>query len=376
MYEIIIYLRWCNDFSRKEKIYYIKHLSKGYMERCSYIDFKYCDIFTIYFDYVYNDGKRDINTIKAALNSCRKRDRLKYHYFLYEGLIRYFNCDSDHRDYLSLSGKLFSAYAKDKAYGNHNLRGLQYIVSDDDIRYYSRRSFKKLNIDFIIKSNRNINTLHVIALDSKYYTRFSKYFLLQQKKNSIRVHIHIINPTLEQLNELSSNEVNHSIEYEGFSDKKPYYISSRFLIMNKVMEEYRNVENFLITDADCIINEESVFDLISDFGKSSMHSFAMQSNQSFYPWSKHGAGMVLVKNNNVSLRFFKLFNKCFFALYDIDRSNVMNTQWWIDQGIIYSLIEYYDIELFTIEDIGSYIFFPKGDKDLELKEFLEKKGKK
>lgn len=96
-------------------------------------------------------------------------------------------------------------------------------------------------------------------------------------------------------------------------------------------------------------------------------NLAIQNNSAFYPWSRHGAGIVMIKNNTQMMEFFDFFNRSFNQLYDRDRNSVMNTQWWIDQAIIYCLICLLKIDIFILEKVEEYIYFPKGDKDVELK---------
>lgn len=84
--------------------------------------------------------------IHRALSLCRFEDYDKYHFLLYLGLQKYWLGEESHLSYLSESGKIFRKYAKEKKYGNHNLRGLQFMISRNDIEQYSKS--EKLNITY------------------------------------------------------------------------------------------------------------------------------------------------------------------------------------------------------------------------------------
>lgn len=86
--------------------------------------------------------------------------------------------------------------------------------------------------------------MHLIALDNKYFDRFSKYMFLGLNQDLFTLHIHLINPTQDQIDILEKENVNYSYEYENYLDNKPYLISSRFLILNELMSCYRNAEVF------------------------------------------------------------------------------------------------------------------------------------
>lgn len=365
--EIVIYLVWSSHVHEDIRRQYYLEFMMIYMElsrSLNIIDWRYSDIFTTYFDRINNS--KNLNNLDP-LNYCDERDHTKYHYFLYKALQYYLN-DNEYvsREYFSIAGKIYRDLAKHKRYSNHNIRGLQYIFSNQDIEnYLEYKKIIKKNIEFSLFNieMKEESLVYLISLDTKYFDRFYDYVIT--KSDAFIKHIHIINPNKEQMDKLKYLKINHSHEYEDFIDKKPYFISNRFLIANQILEIYK-CHNLIITDADSILYEDELLKVIKEFNKSNK-DLGIICSDSYYPWSKYAAGIVITNNTEQTKDFFNIFNRLFFQVFDRDRNSIMNTQWWIDQGIIYSLVGYLGLKVFNLLRFSKrLIYFPSGDKERDL----------
>lgn len=204
----------------------------------------------------------------------------------------------------------------------------------------------------------------LIALDSKYFEKYFEYVWdsYDRIKDKYEIHFHLINPRDDQIEILNALNISFSTEFISVLDPVPYYASSRFLVLPELMDVFRE-SNFMITDADVLIREEIPSSLRDvDFD---MAIRMKDSEIGLYPWRDVGAGLCFVRNNIKMREFFNLFGKIFHEKYEPNRNPTRNTQWWIDQGILYSLIEYFgDIKLKKIksEFEKKFIFFPSGEK--------------
>jgi hypothetical protein len=201
-------------------------------------------------------------------------------------------------------------------------------------------------------------------------------------KNQITLHIHIVNPEPDQLLELRKLGIAYSYNTFEAQDIIPYYISARFLILPEIFKAYPD-SNFIVSDADMIFRESPVEEIkkVKDFDAAVFKT--KDSLRGLYPWRSLGAGFMFLKNNRKTLTMMTLFSKAFYELYEPDRHPRMNTQWWIDQGILVSLFEYSHLlqtyNLNNSSKMKNIIFFPTTSKEAELEkimqDILSKKGK-
>jgi hypothetical protein len=318
----------------------------------------YSDVFSFWMESIYRDNNKNksIEIIKKEVNLEILKNGLSYHALLYKASGDYMSL-LPHMDNFEAAGLIFSRYVETLSYSNNSLRGLQYLVSPKSIDFLSRREKpSKRKVNFVIKK-QPVADIWLISLDANY---FDKYFSFIEKSmpvvnEAFSIHLHIINPRDEQISKINQLGLSYSTEIFNSKDQIPYYASSRFLIVSDLMDHYKD-SNFMITDADVLIHSRLPISLILD----DFDIAIRMKEPELYPWRDMGAGLCIVKNNKKMRDFFQLFSKLFDEKYNPERNNLRNTQWWIDQGILYSLINYFgdvNIRKINSELEKKFIFF-------------------
>lgn len=319
-----------------------------------------------------NQKSKPREIVRALLKNVNEAEKGSYHYYLLEGLRRFYLGAENWREYFSIAGVLFRRLAQHGLYSNHMMRGVQFILSDLDISIANKIKVPSNQINWKI-INSNIKDLRLMTVDSVYFDRFSK-FVISQKH--LPVHIHIINPRPEQIKILDDCKLNYSYENIDFIDKKPYFISSRFILVQSIIDLYPSIEKIVITDFDSLFTEK-IASLLNLMDEKNYWICSPYNKSPLFPWSQIGGGLFVVNTkseNNKALtkEFFSLFAKCFYYSFDKNRNPRLNSQWWIDQGILASLIDYSKqkrniLQLDSYKEIAKYIYFPPaGNKEVAL----------
>lgn len=328
----------------------------------------YSDVFSFWMESIYRTSKKSdaINLIGKEVELEFLKNGCTYHGMLYRASAAYMG-GNQHMNDFEAAASMFHKNVARLEFSNNSLRGLQYLVAKESIEFISRKeAISNKKTEYFVKSKNSELFVWLVCLDSIYFEKYFQYLMKSytELRGKFHLHIHIINPSEEQINILHSLSVSYSMENFFAKDPIPYYASSRFIILSELMDKYPG-SDFMITDADVLIHDKIPLSLIHED-----YDMAIRMKESeLYPWRDMGAGLCMVKNNKRMRDFFGLFSKIFNDKYDPNKDPSRNTQWWIDQGILYSLINYFgDLSLRRIDSEVEkrFIFFPQGDKALSL----------
>jgi hypothetical protein len=323
----------------------------------------YSDIFSFWMEALYRiHGKeKSVDLINKNVEIDIVKNGITYHSLLYRASCDYMR-NIPHMNDFEAASLMFKDNVFKLSYSNNSLRGLQYLISEKSIKCIERKNqISKSNLSFFCKENISLD-VWLIALDSNYFDKYFEYIWHSYDciNNKYEIHLHLINPKDDQIAKIKNLKISYSTEFFDGLDPIPYYASARFLILSELLDIYSS-SNFMITDADVLIHSKVPLSL----GYDDFDMAIRMKDPELYPWRDMGAGLCLVKNNKKMRSFFDLFSKIFHEKYDKNRNPARNTQWWIDQGILYSLIVYFgDIHFKKInsELEKKFIYFPSGEK--------------
>jgi len=97
------------------------------------------------------------------------------------------------------------------------------------------------------------------SCDDKYYKDHGKTFINSAIRNGNKVHIHLVNPSDESLNDaikLGATTSYETTTIEG--DPKIYYACSRFLCIAEFVDIFKDVR-WMILDIDCLVLDKIEF---------------------------------------------------------------------------------------------------------------------
>ena len=370
-------IKWSLDNPQQVKDATVDSLIKRYEYIANPYDWKFSDIQTRVFTNRLKNKEKFNERMLLEYGGGGKLNSGNYSYdnFFFAGYCLYRVHNKNWRNVMSIGGKLFRPLARNKMYSNHIMRGLQYILSDIDIETARKEKADDLNeINFCIPEfcfgRQNNQLVHIIAIDEKYFDRFKDCIIYRNRMNEGVLHLHLMNPRQDQIAEIKilqqrGEHIGLSFENISCNDLKAYYIARRFLLAKELLRAYPSAEIFLVTDADIVLQKNKLKNLIYDF-KSADANLACKFHNANIPWTSVGAGMIVLKTDSESNRkktfeFLDLFSKLYISLFEPDRSPYMNTQWYIDQGILISLVDYLEMRPFILNEYeGKAFAFPRG----------------
>jgi hypothetical protein len=141
------------------------------------------------------------------------------------------------------------------------------------------------------------SSIIVSACDDLYFKRFGDTIISSCINSRNDIHVHVINPSIETINEFKkykSTLVSISYETSDFTTYHPlliktYYYFSRYFISNFLFENY-NITNVYITDIDMFFN--NVIDLPKDKDVGIFYNSKKESL-----WRQTSAGFVYINKN-------------------------------------------------------------------------------
>lgn len=195
---------------------------------------------------------------------------------------------------------------------------------------------KAEDVKCIKKSNLRCSNLVILAsCDEGYFQAHGRSFiaLTQREFFEYHVHLHIINPSIVLIDELSNIKFhNLAITYEVGEEyaSRPYYATSRFIIANIIMDLYEC--DVYIVDVDVLPSltfnnslarlQSEVFDIACP---------AMTN--SWMPWNNYIACSVFIKNTKIGKSILSDISR--YAAHVYASLDGFEEAWWVDQNALY-----------------------------------------
>lgn len=220
------------------------------------------------------------------------------------------------------------------------------------------------------------------AVDSKYFKKYAYAWAWSIYKNNMHGHIHVIDPSNQDLNNLkklqknSKDRIRFSTGYSDFNFPRDrcFFASFRFLYADKLNNLYNKV---LITDVDSIIRREFEFPS-EDFG-----FYVRKPIESDDTWyvesSKLAAGIFYI--NLDAAKKFKFTENYLDSLIDLKKNN--QWKWMVDQNALYKVFhKLTELDRFKIKKFGkkdlcwdfndsSQIWTGKGARKYKSKKYIQ-----
>ncbi len=186
---------------------------------------------------------------------------------------------------------------------------------------------------FEIKGDKPMGDVLFASCDSKYFNNFGIPLLYSANDHEHTLHLHVINPTSDDIVTLKDLQVKKDFTYtieENNIQSREYYSCNRFMVAPTFLE---TADRLLIIDTDCLVMNKMEFPE-ADFGL-----FLRDPLPGTVGWEQEGthvaAGMVLLSKQ--SMEFAKDLSK---ALYEHELI------WFLDQVMLWRLYNVYKDELF------------------------------
>lgn len=197
-------------------------------------------------------------------------------------------------------------------------------------------------IIFVEKELKETNYQVLLAMDNSYFKIFGKSVVnifLSHSANAL--HIHVINPDADAINFMqrrAGKRLSCSYEKNMSSPTRHYSASVRYLILGTLLERYKRP--ILVLDADAVIMHD-IDKKINKLLRMPKSVYSALMHNSWMPWNKYLAGNVLVKNDEVGVKFANLFREYYSFVVTDSASKEL---WFIDQNALYYAISHEEIK--------------------------------
>lgn len=175
----------------------------------------------------------------------------------------------------------------------------------------------------------------LLSCDGRYLEAYGRLVLIatQRVYKAFNVHLDVVCPTAEQINELgslSTDNLSVSIQVDPPSTAKAYFASRRFHIASSVLERYSTP--LLIADVDQFPSHHLV-----DFAqKASALEFDVCCGEYFaawMPWNRHIVSESLYQPTRQAKDFLDLMSA--YIASAADDAGGYDSIWWVDQNAFY-----------------------------------------
>ncbi|KAA1286178.1 MULTISPECIES: hypothetical protein [Alcaligenes] len=209
----------------------------------------------------------------------------------------------------------------------HQTGALSYFYHLDDAQFNDITYHREL--DFLQKTENKIGPIILMSCDYGYFVAYFKKTYEKLLKIGAKLHIHIIAPAEINMSEIlriiKGTSVGVSIELETKEqrekeNRKTYYATARYLILQKIIQTYK--ENVLVADIDIDFNKP----LEQGFFEMADNEIALYTSDSFLPWTKILAGFNLFGRNTSESEFLTKLKSFLSFCLNSDRDG-----WMLDQ---------------------------------------------
>lgn len=318
------------------------------------------------------------SNFNEILEKEKELNGVNHWYVYYKGVINFLMKNN------KKAKEFFDAYKKVPLCDNNHASGaLSFIDDDECFKYYieSSRDFWSQQCTVILNPNKK--KCIVTSCDVNYLDKFVDSFNAGAVNNceDYDLYIIVVNPDknlnyyIEKYRKI--NFISDSID--SGRNIKSYYALSRFKYLVDFLLNYEvchvcDIDSFFVRSLSSVEEEFSSHDI----GVRKINSSFFSHNH-YLPWHYYSAAFVSFAKTKNGFIAAKMFNKMIDDIYDLNLKN----QWWIDQTMIWCIIEFLKkvdgFKLFDYKKFFSpgreFILFPNGSKE-DFIEAVKKKNSK
>ncbi|MDJ0686677.1 MAG: hypothetical protein QNJ84_18495 [Alphaproteobacteria bacterium] len=197
------------------------------------------------------------------------------------------------------------------------------------------------------------------ACDAVYLDRFGARFL-EAAGPLGPVHLHIVNPTEDQLKALSGDHPTLGLSWERQAPDlsvSPYFASARFFRLESLLAHYRKPILMLDIDLEALHDPQAMLAAIAE---GDIGYFAMPT---LMPWLRRHAAAIYMADTDPALLFCR-------RLANLLGAKLAGARWFVDQLCLMSLLAFYrsagdPLSVRALEDADGFAFAayltPAGD---------------